>query len=357
MLILSNEEIETLLDMPTCLSALEALYREIGEGRAVDGPRADVIVPAGEGRSYALKTMSGVVPGARVGAIRLNSDILSWPTVKGVLRREKIPAAPGRTWVGLVLLFSAETGEILAIFPDGVVQRMRVGATNGLGARSLAREDARTVGLLGSGWQAGGQLMAFCAVRPISTIRVFSPNPENRRRFAREMTERLRVEVRPVDSPEDAMAGADIVASATNALSPTLAPEWARPGVHLSAVKAQEMNEELFARCDRVILHTRRIPKQTNYISAESEAKIPEIEKGWWTNRVTPFWTQVRDLADLTTGAAPGRVRREEITCFMNNVGLGTQFAAVGAVVYQRAREKGVGRELPTEWFLQDVHP
>ena len=94
--------------------------------------------------------------------------------------REKVPAAPGNRWVGLVLLFSVDNGEPLAIMPDGVMQRMRVGATNGLGIKYLARKNAETVGILGSGWQAGSQLMAACAVRDIKQIRCFSPTRENR---------------------------------------------------------------------------------------------------------------------------------------------------------------------------------
>ena len=91
--------------------------------------------------------------------------------------REKVPAAPqAAAYVGLVLLFSVENGEPLAILPDGVMQRMRVGAANGLGIKYLARDDAATVGILGSGWQAGAQLMAACAVRDIASIRCFSPN-------------------------------------------------------------------------------------------------------------------------------------------------------------------------------------
>ena len=89
--------------------------------------------------------------------------------------REKVPAAPGNRYAGLVLLFSAENGEPLAILPDGVMQRMRVGAANGLGIKYLARKNASTVGILGSGWQAGTQLMAACAVRDIKPIRCFSP--------------------------------------------------------------------------------------------------------------------------------------------------------------------------------------
>src|SRR5204862_615822 len=96
-----------------------------------------------------------------------NSDIVTFPKKGNNVRRETVAAAPGARYTGLVLLFSTENGEPLAIMPDGVMQRMRVGAANGLGVKYLARKDASTVGILGSGWQAGAQLMAACAVRKI----------------------------------------------------------------------------------------------------------------------------------------------------------------------------------------------
>src|SRR5204863_2685706 len=130
----------------------------------------------------------GIVPKLGVGAVRINSDIVTWPKEAGNERRVKLPSAPNARYVGLVLLFSSETGEPLAIFPDGVVQRMRVGAANGLGVKYLARQDARTVGILGSGWQAGAQLMAACAVRDIKSIRCFSPTKANREAFSSQMS-------------------------------------------------------------------------------------------------------------------------------------------------------------------------
>src|SRR6516162_603517 len=94
------------------------------------------------GGMYALKSMDGVVPKLGVGAIRLNSDILTFPTVSDVKRRVKVPAAPNERYTGLVLLFSTATGAPLAIFPDGMVQPMRVAATTALGAKVLARDDS-----------------------------------------------------------------------------------------------------------------------------------------------------------------------------------------------------------------------
>ena len=131
------------------------------------------------------------------GAVRINSDILTWPHSAAGLRRVKVPAAPNNRYVGLVLLFSTQTGEPLAIYPDGIVQRMRVGACCGLGAKYLARADANDVAILGTGWQAGGQAMAICAVRNVKRIRCYSPNRERREAFAREMSAKLGIEIVP----------------------------------------------------------------------------------------------------------------------------------------------------------------
>src|ERR1700689_3524437 len=193
-LILSNDDVAKLLTMPDCIAVLEEAYVELAEGRGVSRTRSDSLAPTSRDDAlYSLKSMDGVIPKLGIGAVRINSDIITWPKKGNAIRREKVPAAPGNRFVGLVLLFSTENGEPLAIFPDGVMQRMRVGAANGLGAKYLARKDAKTVGILGSGWQAGTQLTAICAVRPIETIRCFSPNADNREVFARDMSAALGV--------------------------------------------------------------------------------------------------------------------------------------------------------------------
>ena len=148
-LILSNDDVEKLLTMRECIDVLEEAYVELAEGRGVSRTRSDCFAPTSrEDALYSLKSMDGVIPKFGVGAVRINSDIVTWPKRGNNVRREKIPAAPGNRYVGLVLLFSTETGEPLAIFPDGVMQRMRVGAANGLGVKYLARKDAKTVAIL-----------------------------------------------------------------------------------------------------------------------------------------------------------------------------------------------------------------
>src|SRR5947207_7506213 len=150
MLVLSNKEIERLLSIDECMDALEPMYRDVAQERVLFSPRVDNIAPnAHPDGYYAFKHMGGTWPREKVQALRINSDVVTHPVVAGAPRRVKQPLAPGGRWVGLVLLFSTETGALLAMFPDGVVQRLRVGAANGLALKHLARTDAAKLALIG----------------------------------------------------------------------------------------------------------------------------------------------------------------------------------------------------------------
>src|SRR6478672_4642221 len=202
-LILSNDDVEKLLTIEECIAALEDYYVVLAEGRGLSRTRSDCLVPTGQDDAhYSLKSMDGVIPKLGIGAVRINSDIITMPKIGNAVRREKIPAAPNDRYVGLVLLFSTHNGEPLAILPDGIMQRFRVGATSGLGVKYLSRKNSKTIGIIGSGGQAGTQLMAACAVRDIQTIRCFSPNRERREAFCKKMSDILKIDVQPVDRPE-----------------------------------------------------------------------------------------------------------------------------------------------------------
>jgi ornithine cyclodeaminase/alanine dehydrogenase-like protein (mu-crystallin family) len=355
-LILSNDDVEKLITMPECIEVLEEAYVEFAAGRGVSRTRSDCFTPtACADALYSLKSMDGVIPKFGVGAVRINSDIVTWPRKGNNLRREKVPAAPGNRYVGLVLLFSTENGAPLAIFPDGVVQRMRVGAANGLGAKYLARKDATTVGILGSGWQAGAQLMAVCAIRSIETIRCFSPNGQNRETFARQMRALLGVAVTPVAAPEEAIKGADIVMCATNTVDPVFFERWIEPGMHLSSIKRPEIEAKAIKRCDRVVVHvneTRPIHVMTKDLVVPEQAD----GRGWEASGDIDF-ANLPTLPELITGRTQGRRSDREVTCFINNLGLGFQFAAAGSLLYRKAKDNGAGHDLPTDWFTEDVHP
>ena len=148
MLILSNEEIESFLSIKTCIHALENAYRSWEKGTAINRPRTDLVMPsATEAGVYAFKSMEAGLYDPPIVAMRINSDIIRWKQQGNRVIKTKIPAAPGDKYVGLVMLFSTVTGEPLAMFPDGVVQRMRVASSSALAARYLARDDASTLAL------------------------------------------------------------------------------------------------------------------------------------------------------------------------------------------------------------------
>jgi ornithine cyclodeaminase/alanine dehydrogenase-like protein (mu-crystallin family) len=299
--------------------------------------------------------MDGVIPKLGIGAVRIDSDIVTWPRQGNNMRRVKVPAAPGGRYVGLVLLFSSQTGEPLAIMPDGVMQRIRVGAANGLGVKYLARKSANLVGILGSGWQAGAQLMAVCAVRDIKTIRCFSPNRDRREVFAREMSAALGVEVVPVPQPEDALGGADIALCATNSIDNVFFERWIEPGMHISSIKITEIELAAIRRADRLALHTHD-DKPLHITTTGLNVAEKGSNKGWALGTGIDF-ARTPTLAEVIAGQTSLRGAESEVTCFINNLGLGYQFAAAGAVVYRKAKEAGLGHDLPTDWFTQDVHP
>ena len=355
-LILSNDDVEKLLTMPECIDVLEEAYVELAEGRGVNRTRTDCITPTSNPDAvYGLKSMDGVIPKLGIGAIRINSDIVTFPKKGNNVVRHKLPAAPNARYTGLVLLFSSENGEPLAIFPDGVMQRIRVGAANGLGIKYMARQNANTIGMLGCGWQAGAQLMAACAVRDIKSIRVFGPTKANREAFAEQMSATLNIDVKPVDQPEEALQGVDIAMCASNSLDAIFFERWVEPGMHITSIKLPEIEVNALKRADRLVLHAHE--QSPVHITTKDLKYAKTANEHAWTAPKEFDFNKLPTLPDLIVGNAQGRNGDGEVTCFLNNIGLGYQFAAAGSVVYRKAKDSGLGHNLPTEWFTEDVHP
>ncbi len=139
-LVLTNEQVRTLVPISAYVDAIETAYREFGLGRAVIQTRTDLYGESPAENQYCVfKSMVGLLAKDHIVALRINSDVISWTRREGNLRKEKIPAAEGGRWVGLVFIFDTLSGELRAIMPDGEVQRRRVGATTAVAVRHLAR--------------------------------------------------------------------------------------------------------------------------------------------------------------------------------------------------------------------------
>jgi alanine dehydrogenase len=351
-LLLSNEEIEGLLQMPDCIDAMERASLAFADHRAGNAGRCEILTPTERPDAlYSLMNMNGVIPDLGVAAVRINSDILTWPAADDGRKRVKVPAAPNGRYVGLVLLFSTVTGEPLAIYPDGVVQRMRTGATSGLAAKYLARKDARVAALLGTGWQAGSQVMALCAVRPIERIVCYSPREDGRRAFAAEMSARLGIAVTAAASAREAVRGADVVLCATNSMQPILPADWLEPGMHVSSLKRLELDPTIVRAADLAVTHSRSADAPAQIIRAQGADLAHDTDQEKAAFAKTIYADAMPTLAEIVLGRAGGRQRDRDITLFLNYTGMGYQFAATGALIYQRALERGVGRKLDTDWF------
>ncbi len=354
-LLLSNDDVQQVLTMPVCLDALEHTFRDFATGRAVNRPRSHSYTQTGPGRFYLFKSMDGGLPRYGVHALRLSSDITHEQVENGRHVRRKLPVAPGGKWLGLVLLFSLETTELLAIIQDGFLQRMRVGATSGLAAKYLSRPQSRVAGMFGTGWQAGAQLMALCAVRTLDLIKVYSPRSEGRQAFAAQWTDKLGVPVQAVDEPRTVVDGSDIVVCATNALEPVLAGDWLQPGQHVNSVQGHELDWRTLERSDLIVVRSRETPS-FYAVGTEQPREM--------TNRKefpAGLQARVHELGEIVAEQVR-RTTPEQITLFGGggmggSAGLGIQFAAVGARVYELARQAGLGRELPTDWFLETLKP
>ncbi len=358
-LILNNDEIEQLLTMDELVPALEEAYVELVEGRGGNRRRSDIVTPTTghEDGLYALKSMDGVIPKFGIGSVRINSDILTFPKTDGAMRRVKYPAAPGERYVGLVLLFSTETCEPLIICPDGVMQRMRVGATNAIASKYMARKDASCVAILGSGWQAGAQLMALDTVHDLDDIRVYSPRKDRRLVFAQEMSAKLGKTVRACDSGEEACRGADVVNCSTNATTPVFFREWLEPGMHVGAIRpgASEVARDAWDDIDVIALLEHDDSAELIYTHGVLVGE--DRDGGSYNMEHDDFHAALPSLPQIITGRREGRTDDGQITMFLNNLGLGYQFAAAGYVLHKAAKGSGLGHELPTEWFTELEHP
>lgn len=364
MLFLSNQHVQQVLDMAGAMDAIEAAYRELAAHQAAYRPRIDFYVPQ-EPHYFRWGTMEGASRERGIFAIRMKSDMLVWNTEGEFKTEEKYCIEPG-TYCGLVFLFSIRNGEPLAILNDGYLQHIRVGACAGLGAKYLAREDARDLGMIGSGGMARAYAEAIARVRPLRRIRVFSPTRANRERYAAEIGERLGIETVAVDDPEAAVRGADIVSVTTDSMVPAIDASWLEPGMHVTNVRGPELGPDVLDRADVIAklgtttleadgLSDEEMVIDTDGMTAYIAGTPTEAALIPTAQRRALDAASVGTLPDLMAGRWKGRTDNAQITLLNNSGTHGLQFAAAGGLALERAVNAGLGRELPREWFLQDI--
>ncbi len=313
-LVLRESDVRSLLSMHDTLVVLKKAFEEQAKGVAINAPRNRLILPQG-----VLNILAAAAP---------DFGVLGYKTYTAF--REGVRF--------VILLFSAQDGQLLAIIEAEWLGAIRTGAASALATKYMARPDSRAVGLIGAGKQAVTQLMGICAVLPISSVYVYSRNFQRCAVFCREMTHLLKVEVVPVAHAQEAVEGADIIITATSAREPVLFGEWLSPGCHINAIGSNWANRR---ELDSTILHYCSVIVTDSLEQARAEAGdfILAAEEGAFD------WGQVHELAEVIGTGHVVRSTAEEITLY-KGLGIALEDIVTAAHVYHLACQRGVGEQL-----------
>jgi ornithine cyclodeaminase/alanine dehydrogenase-like protein (mu-crystallin family) len=317
-LVLNQDEVERLLDMEGCIEAMAGALAALAHGQ-VHVPLRFVVKPENE------PSLIGLMPAHRAG----ESPLYSLKTVC------VFPDNPKRgldAHQGTVTLFDGETGEVRALMNASAITAIRTAAVSAVATRLLAREDARELGILGSGVQARSHLEALRLVRDFDRVRIFSPTAGH----ARALADETGAEV--AGSAEEAVRGADVVVTATSSPEPVLQRDWLKEGAHVNVIggRPPQMRE----------LDVATVADSAFYVdsreSAESEAF--DYRDALESGAVGPGHIR-GEIGEVLIGTAPGRNSPDELTVF-RSLGLAVEDLAAAEYVVRRARETGTGTEV-----------
>jgi len=313
-LLISEKEVEGLLRMEDALEAVEKGLRALGRGEATNRPRQRA--------------------GTREATV--NVMLASWPARGYAGFKYYTTSRTGiRFWVHL---FDMTNGELVAVIQADRLGQQRTGAASGVATKYLARSDASAVGIVGTGWQAQSQLEAVCAVRPIRRVRAYGRDKGHREAFARKMSSLLGVTVQAAASSEEAIRDADVAIAATNAPEPVIHGDWLRPGCHINAMGAnrletRELDDAAIGRCAFVATDSIEQAKE------EGGDLVAPMKRGLIA------WDRVHEISEVVAGKVPGRTQADDITLFKSH-GIAIEDVAVAALVFERARDRGIGKSV-----------
>jgi alanine dehydrogenase len=324
-LVLREEDVRALLAMPDTVSVLDAAFRRQAAHETRNQPRSRIVLPEARG---VLHVLSAFVPGQPGQPERDGPGVLGLKAYTAL--------AGGVRFV--VLLYSGEDGRLLAIIEADWLGQMRTGAASGVATRYMARQDARVVGLIGTGSQARAQLMAMCAARPVETAYVYGRDEARRQAFAEDLASVAGVPVRPVASAEEAVSQADIVVTATTAREPVVKGAWLRPGTHVNAMGSnwasrREVDAETVERSAIVA------------VDALDQARIEAGDLLMAAAEGRFDFARAVELGGVVAGTADARPSDTAITLF-KSLGIALEDVAVAGHVYALARAQGLGQEL-----------
>jgi ornithine cyclodeaminase/alanine dehydrogenase-like protein (mu-crystallin family) len=323
-LLLRHAEVEGLLSLDEVIAAVRAGLEEQAQGQAQVPPRTTIDSASGHGW---LRVMPVILNGS------------------GLMGFKAMHATPGVGVRYLVACYELSSGALLALIDANWLTQARTASTAAIGTDALARHDARRVAVIGSSAQASMLLAAVARVRPFKQVRVFSPTPANRERFATRVREEYGVEAHAVGSGAAAVEDADLLLSAIRATqTPVVLADWLRPGLHVTAIssvrpEARELDAAIWTRADGAGVDDRE------HVFDSGDGRAALASGGFQPGDAAELW-------ELLSGKRPCRQDPQQITLF-KSVGTGLQDLAVAGALYRRARERGVGQDLGDVLHIQ----
>jgi alanine dehydrogenase len=325
MRVISREDLEGILGMEEVIDAVEGAFADYADGKWAIPPRTHFNLPGG----VVLYMPSLLRPGEGAGGI-LGAKLVS---VFPGNRERGLPLI-----YGLYLLYDSTTGSPLALLDGIYLTGARTGAASAVATKYLSREDATSLGIIGTGVQAGFQLTAIRAVRAIEVCYLFDTIKQRARGFAEDYSVKLGVSVEVLSSPDDVVAKSDIVVTATTSPIPVFSGSTLREGTHLNVIGAftPETREVDSEAVKRSVLF---VDSYEGALSEAGDLLIPMREGVISRDDIRG------ELAEVVTGMKPGRMAEEEITLF-KSVGFAIEDAVVARLAYERAVERGIGTQI-----------
>jgi len=315
---LTQEEVSTLLDMRDTLKAVEDAFREKGLGHVQMPPKVYLYYEKHNGDLRVMPSYmeKGERSGVKVVNVHPDNPAKGLPTVMAV-----------------ITLVDPATGVPMAVMDGTLITAFRTGAGSGVATKYLARRDSRILGLVGAGGQAASQLEAIAEVAPITDVKVWGRYKEAQR-FIEGVEDRFQFSFSAVDSIEACVRGSDIVTTITPSREPLVKDEWVDEGTHINAIGAdapgkQELDPKILKRARIVI-------DDWEQACHSGEVNVP-LSQGLIKKEDI-----YGELGEIVCGAKKGRESAEEITVF-DSTGLSIQDVATAWIVYERAKEKGIG--------------
>lgn len=324
MLFLTEKDVKMALEggnaHAEAVAVIEAVLRQQSEGSTYHLKRCTMEHPDHRGHLWHnIRILPGMVPELGAAAVRVYSGY------RGTNRSE------------VICLFDWEDMGMSAIISDFHLHAIRTAAPYGVAAKYLARSDASTLGIIGTGRYARSLAACVCAVRPIRTIKVYSRKPENVRRFREAMQSALGVEVVPAASGREAVRDTEIMITATSGNTVVFEGGWLEPGALYMSLAPGECDEE-------TVLRSRVFLSASDQVLGDNPPRKP-FNTLLASGKFAPE-DVVAELCDVVSGRKPGRRTAEEIVLY-ESPGMGILDAGIGQWVFERASAKGLGTALP----------